>query len=493
MQEQTPSYQVALNDLWIEWVYTIDLDNEVFSIDNSAHFVLSKIPRGNWAESLAEDRLGIRLVLPHLVPSDSIASFPRVKSGPSADVSSTYAQDLKMQIVQAKRYSDFPPSHRHGPVLLEHLWIYLRRSIKDQMALVLRTFSPTDFAFREIAFGIISVAAGLVGGIQIEDARRLKDNVGSDWKPLVIGKDPFGPTAVVSQLAFGYHLQGVEPGSAPKETCYWFKGVLVLLETDLLHEGNVKSAINRVVSFGRSTKPELSTFNALLMSIDHVVILRVVDDHVQYTPSLPLLRVSTYYTDHPLTRYDADELKSFQDGGDTGDVEEYDDDESIDQGPSREDIGRKEHEKSSLDPVSENAPPEPSSEPSYEPVNQTLYSMIHLFEAATLETLRPLRLNEASLPDEVLEMVLAEVDDETYQACAFVSRKFRSYCLQNLRIVPGTIIRGLALPGVADTADKDNPVPELSQMQLGDGNRSKERSNGRSRPCTTLLAAFSTS
>ena len=473
-------------------MYTIDLDNEVFSIDNSAHFVLHKIPRGVWAESLAEDPRGIRLVLPHVVPSDSIASFPRAKYGSSADVSPAYAQNLTMQIVKAKKFSDFPHSHRHGPVLLEHLWIYLQRSIKDQLIHVLRTFSPTDFAFREIAFGIISVAAGLVGGVQIEDARRLKHNLEPDWKPLVIGRDPLGPTAVVSQLAFGYHLRGVEPGSAPKETCYWFRGVLVLLETDILHEGSVKSAINRAVSFGRSTKPELSTFNALLMSIEHVVILRVVDDRVQYTHSLPLLDISTYYTDHPLVRYDADDRKSIHGWGDTGDAEEYVDDESIDQGSSSEDTGRKEHEKSDSGLDSKSAP----SEPSYEPVNQTLYAMIHLFEASILQTMRPLRLNEGSLPDEVLEMILVEVDDETYQACAFVSRKFRSYCLQNLRIVPGTIIRGLAVPVFADTADQDNSVPELSQLQIADGSRSivpMQASNGRSHPGTTLLVAYSKS
>ena len=426
------------------------------------------------------------------MPPDSIAYFSRVKPGILADASSAYAQDLTMQIVKPKRFSDFPDSHRHGPVLLEYLWIYLQRSIKDQMTHVLRTFSPTDFAFREIAFGIISLAAGLVGGIQIEDARRLKKNVETDWKALVIGRDVNGPTAVVSQLAFGYHLQGVEPGSAPEETCYWFRGVLVLLETGILHEDSVKNAITRAVYFGRSTQPELHTFNALLISIEHVVILRVVDDHIQHTHSLPLLEVSTYYTDHPLARYDAEERKCIQGWEDTGDVKEYVDNKNINQGLSSSNIGREEHEQSGFGSDSEGA----LSESSYEPANQTLCAMIHLFEASTLQTMRPLRLNEGLLPDEVLEMVLAEVDDETYRACAFVSRKFRSYCLQNLRIVPGTIIRGLAMPVFADTADEDILASELSQTQSDGGKRSIVHIQGLQSSGdqgTTLLATFSTS
>lgn len=45
----------------LEWTYTIDLDREVLSVDTSAHFKLSKIPRTNaWVKYLALDKRGRR-------------------------------------------------------------------------------------------------------------------------------------------------------------------------------------------------------------------------------------------------------------------------------------------------------------------------------------------------------------------------------------------------------------------------------------------------
>ena len=39
-----PTYKPGMNDLWIEWTYTIDLDREVFSVDSGAHFHLRQMP-----------------------------------------------------------------------------------------------------------------------------------------------------------------------------------------------------------------------------------------------------------------------------------------------------------------------------------------------------------------------------------------------------------------------------------------------------------------
>ena len=39
----TPSFRLPTNDMWIEWVYVVDLDNELFIVDNQAHFKLSEV------------------------------------------------------------------------------------------------------------------------------------------------------------------------------------------------------------------------------------------------------------------------------------------------------------------------------------------------------------------------------------------------------------------------------------------------------------------
>lgn len=58
-----PCYKTGFNDLWIQWTYTIDLDREIFSVDNGGHFKLNRIPRDVWIEALAIDSDNKSLIL----------------------------------------------------------------------------------------------------------------------------------------------------------------------------------------------------------------------------------------------------------------------------------------------------------------------------------------------------------------------------------------------------------------------------------------------
>ena len=70
-----PTWLVPLNDTWIEWVYVIDLDREVFSVNNGAHFKLNEIAKIVWMQALADGALGDKLVLPGLVPEEALANL----------------------------------------------------------------------------------------------------------------------------------------------------------------------------------------------------------------------------------------------------------------------------------------------------------------------------------------------------------------------------------------------------------------------------------
>jgi len=56
--ERPPTWFAPLNNVMIEWVYIIDLDRELFSVNNGAHFRLDQISKLNWPEALGEGRLG---------------------------------------------------------------------------------------------------------------------------------------------------------------------------------------------------------------------------------------------------------------------------------------------------------------------------------------------------------------------------------------------------------------------------------------------------
>ena len=71
--EDQPIWIVPLNDLFIEWVYIIDLDREIFSVNNGAHYKLDRIPHINWIESLANGLMGDKISLPFI--GDDMASL----------------------------------------------------------------------------------------------------------------------------------------------------------------------------------------------------------------------------------------------------------------------------------------------------------------------------------------------------------------------------------------------------------------------------------
>ena len=70
-----PSYMPVFNDKDIQWVYVIDLDREIFSVDHGAHFKLASIPRHGWIDALDKTYNEHRLVLPDPLPDNAVTSL----------------------------------------------------------------------------------------------------------------------------------------------------------------------------------------------------------------------------------------------------------------------------------------------------------------------------------------------------------------------------------------------------------------------------------
>lgn len=98
MKENHPSWMVPLNDVWIEWVYIIDLDREIFSVNNGAHFKLGQIPHINWIEALDNGGLGDKIVLPNLVPEEAIANLVEEPSTVTSDAVTGTEQNATEQV-----------------------------------------------------------------------------------------------------------------------------------------------------------------------------------------------------------------------------------------------------------------------------------------------------------------------------------------------------------------------------------------------------------
>lgn len=121
-----PDFNPPFNDLYIEWVYIIDLDNEVFTINNSAHLHLNRIPHCKWRRAIHTDDGGDCLLLPDgSVPDETIADL--VVKPPATNVPSMLNMqgNLDITFVKAKGLNAFPPMQRHGPLLRSVLFNFL--------------------------------------------------------------------------------------------------------------------------------------------------------------------------------------------------------------------------------------------------------------------------------------------------------------------------------------------------------------------------------
>lgn len=409
----TPNYRVPESGIDnIEFTYVMDFDREVFTMDNEVHFCFATIPRFCWIKSLSIDGYGKRTAISRLVPEDSLARLV-VANDDKPDNSTTSFEHMSVKYVRPKGIFDFPWRCRAGPVsFIYEIWSNIREELERQMRYTLARFLPTDFVFREIAFGIVSCLAGLCGKIRFEDVRRNKGPMHHDYKAIVCGDSLETPAVVASKLAYGYHKEGIEPGSAPSESSYWFRGVLIHLTKDVWNEAG-EAAILDAIQIGRTTVHEPESFDILLISIQHVVIVRVSLKSVQRTKPLTLLNIPVHYSHHPEDRYSEKQKEKIPDwyGSQDGSVRAY--------------LWR-------------------NSSVAKKALYSSFGAIMHLFESAVTKKLRPEKNKEGIFPTELYEEILryaVNLDAKTHQACSLVSRKFRRICLESFSLNDDLLLR----------------------------------------------------
>jgi len=120
-------------------------------------------------------------------------------------------------------------------------------------------------------------------------------------------------------------MQDLPIGSAPEISKYWFEGALICLVPRLNRPGILEKAIADAIQSGYSECNFLS-FNALLISIEHVVLVKAYKQgqqvHVEYTRLLPLLSPEIHLSMDARDRYDNfDDLFVKSDADESGDLD----------------------------------------------------------------------------------------------------------------------------------------------------------------------------
>lgn len=294
-------------------------------------------------------------------------------------------------------------------------------------------WSPTGSPFHEIAFAVLCLASGVKNVAllpyedYIEEQARLHEFISKDE-----------PSDDLIFIANGDYCETFPP-AAPLKTIYWLDGVLVHLASHLDQAELFKAQISFMVNYcDRNHAGE--TVEAILISIEHVVLLRIKPNAVlQRSALLTLFNLPNLRGMDPVNRSHTPDLEK---RGDPDQREQATN--RVEQRPSHTDLPLKDDEDLGLllhttQIEAEGGPP------------STFFALCHVFEAAAR---RRLPFNDAlgfGLPKEVILEILSYITDaKTRSNCLKVSRFFRDICQEKYMLADNMLLVPVQWEDLAD-------------------------------------------
>lgn len=291
--ETLPSYTVPFNDLYIEGIYTIDLDREVFTVNNTVHFKLDRVSHFEWFNAIAHGGHTLEYAK---VPRSALSSIHYAVT-PSNITSKAATPKIVTTKVTPKGLSGFAPSERHGVLLCGGLFARYRDKESTMLEHLLRSWGPTDFPFREYAWLVLCFAS-LNRNLSLEPATQLHRRNRDGYTDL------FDHTSKVYQIpelasdsAVGAHLEGYKAGEWPEEDTYWFENAVMRLVAGFDNgQKSVSEQVVEVQQYCMAIAPG-KTINAALLSVADVVLVKIfANGNIEHTDTLPLFDLQNDYT-----------------------------------------------------------------------------------------------------------------------------------------------------------------------------------------------------
>jgi len=199
LEEDPPTYVVpSFHESNMEWIYTIDLDLEVFSVDHGAHYRLNEIPRQReWINAMALDDANHRLARPQYVSTGSTASLT-VEIDDFAQETSGYWDSLEKKKVGPKQMCSTSSSMRWK--LLD----IFRKSQLEILSVTLLGWTAQDLPFREISYFINCLAAGGDQSTLIDERSIVEPYKGSLYAGIAAESELDGARELVTSVGVGY-------------------------------------------------------------------------------------------------------------------------------------------------------------------------------------------------------------------------------------------------------------------------------------------------
>lgn len=155
-----PDFTPPVNDSYADEVYTIDLGNEVFTIDNNVHFHSNRIPRSDCLNAALDFGChGERVLLPDSVPEEAIADLFVKPPSTFASMHINMLDNLDISFVKAKGLNAFPTNATTWTSSSGENFKILQSEYKQVLSATVLSWRPDDFLFRETAYVISCLAS----------------------------------------------------------------------------------------------------------------------------------------------------------------------------------------------------------------------------------------------------------------------------------------------------------------------------------------------
>lgn len=394
-----------------EYIYIINLDHEILTMNNGIHWKLGNIPR--------QDNLWIRAIANSIYPYKPTISLDIC---PEEHMASPALELPKPNREIEYDFCIVTPKTSIGEARVAFLTSLLAKTLieyKDEIVRFGAEWSPGSCPFRELAFALVSIASGQASfhsfpaqGCNPRSCCRWDCNSkhllkSTGW----LDKEWAGDRAPLLEFGSMSHRPGEPPGASPTETMYWLNDVLVSLA--LVVDGE---AITRAVTYG--IKQGRSNFQIVILSLFKAAFAEVSsidgeEPFVEVSAAIPLspLRASYCMSTHPRHR------------------------------PVLKDGMNHQHQRGERI-MQSNCTGTPRRLQGQFP---GLVALVNFFEVAASR--RAASKSAGILPRELYDRVLDFVDYDTWKTCSVVSQEFRYCCLRKyrlddrMRIVAGPFVR----------------------------------------------------
>ncbi|KAL4943355.1 hypothetical protein BDV06DRAFT_139357 [Aspergillus oleicola] len=402
------------NDIFIEWTYTIDLDHEIMAVDQAAFFNLRRLPHHpEWASYLKIDRR-LRRVLSRNTPLDLIGA-PKDSAKITDDQAKNRYESLQVETRMPEVLRSFKSANTSRETILIRAISEACHKYRTLIDRFYREWKSTSFVFRELAFAILSIAAGEIAFQAPDDLNERFKEEGFYFIPS--NEDPDGQQALLPRFLHESHQPGACPGSAPQSNPFWLGNVLVYLTSRAKDVEVEKVAIATIVDRGLSQG--LTSFHAMVFSILDFVVLQVTKEsngniQVIRSPFMDLL-----YFDDTTSRYLDGPRSRIQEPTSLVNSMAAEDDQQREYSDNSESDGERD------DGVSE-------SEGSIWFSRPSAIMLLQFFDATTDQHLAG--AISRIFPNEILTQIMKHSDHQTYLALSRVSASCRHAYYRTFRL-----------------------------------------------------------